>query len=90
MDVALQVPDRVVCLGTVGDVVFVGTPDGLFVALDARSGRQHWQFRTGTGIHSNPVTYSVSGRQYVAFRAGWADGSRALRRICLAGPAGPR
>ncbi|HWH17834.1 MAG TPA: PQQ-dependent dehydrogenase, methanol/ethanol family [Allosphingosinicella sp.] len=58
-------------LSTAGDVVFVGTPDGMFIALDARSGRQLWQFRTGTGIHSNPVTYSVGGKQYVAVPTGW-------------------
>jgi len=58
-------------LSTAGDVVFAGTPDGLFIALDARSGRQLWQFRTGTGIHSNPVSYSVNGRQYVAVPTGW-------------------
>jgi alcohol dehydrogenase (cytochrome c) len=58
-------------LSTRGDLVFVGTPDGLFIALDARSGRQLWQFRTGSGIHSNPITYSVAGRQYVAVPTGW-------------------
>ena len=58
-------------LSTAGDLVFVGTPNGEFIALDARTGRQLWQFRTGTGIHSNPVTYSVGGRQYVAVPTGW-------------------
>jgi alcohol dehydrogenase (cytochrome c) len=58
-------------LSTAGDVLFVGTPDGLVIALDARSGQQLWQFRTGTGIHSNPVTYSVAGKQYVAVPTGW-------------------
>jgi alcohol dehydrogenase (cytochrome c) len=58
-------------LSTAGDLVFVGTPGGLFLALDARTGRQLWQFRTGTGIHSNPITYSVNGKQYVAVPTGW-------------------
>jgi alcohol dehydrogenase (cytochrome c) len=58
-------------LSTAGDLIFVGTPDGLFLALDAKSGQQLWQFRTGSGIHSNPVTYSVGGRQYVAVPTGW-------------------
>lgn len=58
-------------LSTAGGLVFVGTPDGEFIALDARSGRQLWSFRTGSGIHSNPVTYSVGGRQYVAVPTGW-------------------
>jgi alcohol dehydrogenase (cytochrome c) len=58
-------------LSTGGDLLFVGTPDGEFIALDSRNGRQLWRFRTGTGIHSNPVTYSVRGRQYVAVPTGW-------------------
>ena len=58
-------------LSTAGNVAFVGTPDGLFIGLDARTGRQLFEFRTGTGIHSSPVTYSVRGRQYVAVPTGW-------------------
>ena len=58
-------------LSTAGNLVFVGTPDGFFIALHALTGRQLWQFRTGTGIHSNPVTYSIDGRQYVAVPTGW-------------------
>ncbi len=64
-------------LSTAGGLVFVGTPDGIFIALDARSGRQVWQFRTGSGIHSNPVTYSVNGTQYIAVptgAGGWMKG----------------
>ncbi|HEY8571608.1 PQQ-dependent dehydrogenase, methanol/ethanol family [Phenylobacterium sp.] len=58
-------------LSTAGGLVFVGAPDGEFIALDARTGRQLWSFRTGSGIHSNPVTYSVGGKQYVAVPTGW-------------------
>jgi alcohol dehydrogenase (cytochrome c) len=58
-------------LSTAGDLVFVGTPDGLLIALQASTGRQLWQFRTGTGIHSNPVSYSVGGKQYLAVPTGW-------------------
>lgn len=58
-------------LSTGGDLVFVGTPDGILLALEAGTGRELWRFRTGTGIHSNPVTYSVRGKQYVAVPTGW-------------------
>jgi alcohol dehydrogenase (cytochrome c) len=58
-------------LATAGDVVFVGTATGEFVALSARTGEELWQFQTGSGIHSNPVTYSVNGKQYVAVASGW-------------------
>src|SRR3712207_5616392 len=33
-------------LSTAGGLVFVGDPTGEFIALDARSGRQLWSFRT--------------------------------------------
>jgi alcohol dehydrogenase (cytochrome c) len=58
-------------LATAGDVIFVGEPTGEFNALDARSGQLLWQFQTGSGIHSNPVTYSIGGKQYIAVPTGW-------------------
>jgi alcohol dehydrogenase (cytochrome c) len=58
-------------LATAGDVVFAGEPNGNFNAYDARGGQLLWQFQTGNGIHSNPVTYSVNGKQYVAVPTGW-------------------
>jgi alcohol dehydrogenase (cytochrome c) len=64
-------------LSTAGGIVFVGTPDGMFIGLDARTGRQLWEHRTGSGVHSNPVTYSVGGKQYVAVPTGiggWVKG----------------
>ena len=58
-------------LATAGDLVFTGEPNGNFHAFDARTGRILWTFPTGSGIHSNPVTYSVDGKQYVAVPTGW-------------------
>lgn len=58
-------------LATAGDVVFTGEPTGEFNAWDARSGELLWQFQTGSGIHSNPITYSVNGKQYIAVASGW-------------------
>lgn len=58
-------------LVTAGDVVFYGTMDGTFKALDARSGQLLWQFRTESGIIGQPVTFrGPDGRQYVAVLAG--------------------
>jgi PQQ-dependent dehydrogenase (methanol/ethanol family) len=63
-------------LATAGDLVFYGTMDGWFKALDARSGRLLWQFKTESGIVSQPVTFRAGdGQQYVAVLAGvggWA------------------
>jgi alcohol dehydrogenase (cytochrome c) len=51
--------------------VFTGEPTGEFNAFHARTGELLWQFQTGTGIHGNPVSYSVAGKQYVAIPVGW-------------------
>ncbi|HEX7890146.1 MAG TPA: methanol/ethanol family PQQ-dependent dehydrogenase [Ramlibacter sp.] len=63
-------------LATAGDVVFYGTMDGWFKALDARSGKLLWQFKGESGIIGQPVTFrGPDGQQYVAVLAGvggWA------------------
>ena len=63
-------------VATAGDVVFYGTMDGWFKALDARTGKELWKYQTGSGIISQPVTYrGPDGKQYVAVVAGvggWA------------------
>jgi glucose dehydrogenase len=58
-------------LATAGGVVFYGTLDGWFKAADARSGKVLWQFKVGSGVVGNPVTYTgPDGKQYVAIYAG--------------------
>lgn len=65
-------------LATAGDVVFYGTMDGWFKALDAHNGHLLWQFKAGSGIIGQPVTYKgPDGKQYVAVLSGvggWAGG----------------
>jgi lanthanide-dependent methanol dehydrogenase len=61
---------------TGGDVVFYGTMEGWFKAVDARSGDVLWQFKCGSGIIGQPITYrGPDGRQYIAVLSGvggWA------------------
>jgi alcohol dehydrogenase (cytochrome c) len=58
-------------LATGGDVVFYGTLEGWFVALDARTGTELWKFHTASGIVGNPITYlGPDGKQYVAIYSG--------------------
>jgi PQQ-dependent dehydrogenase (methanol/ethanol family) len=63
-------------LATGGDLVFYGTMDGWFRALDAVSGKLLWQTKLDSGIISQPVSYrGPDGRQYVAVVSGvggWA------------------
>ena len=57
-------------LSTEGDLVFGGTVDGWFFALDAVSGEELWHINIGSRVHSGPMTYAVDGRQYVSIAAG--------------------
>jgi PQQ-dependent dehydrogenase (methanol/ethanol family) len=58
-------------LATAGDVVFYGTMDGWFRAVDARSGSVLWQQKLTSGIIGNPMTFiGPDGKQYVAIYAG--------------------
>jgi glucose dehydrogenase len=58
-------------VATGGDVVFFGTMDGWFKAADARTGTILWQFKTGSGIIGQPITYrGPDGKQYVAILSG--------------------
>ncbi len=74
-------------LVTAGDVAFYGTMDGWFKAVDARSGKLLWQFKTGSGIIGQPVTYKgPDGHQYVAVLSGVGGWSGAI----VAGMLDPR
>jgi alcohol dehydrogenase (cytochrome c) len=55
---------------TAGGVVFFGDETQSFEAVDARTGAPLWHFETGQGIHASPMSYEVSGKQYVAIAAG--------------------
>ncbi len=57
-------------LSTEGDLVFGGTVDGWFFALDAVSGEELWHINVGSRVHSGPMTYAVDGQQYVSIAAG--------------------
>lgn len=58
-------------LATGGDLVFYGTGDGWFRAVDARRGKVLWSQKLGSGIIGQPMTYlGPDGRQYVAIFAG--------------------
>lgn len=64
---------------TAGDVVFYGTMEGWFKALDARSGALLWQFHAGSGIIGQPVVYKgPDGKEYVAVLSGVGGWSGAI------------
>ncbi|MDQ6648343.1 MAG: PQQ-dependent dehydrogenase, methanol/ethanol family, partial [Pseudomonadota bacterium] len=58
-------------LATAGDVVFYGTADGWFRAVDARSGKVLWSQKLSSGVIGQPMTYlGPHGRQYIAIYSG--------------------
>ncbi|MFN2500552.1 MAG: methanol/ethanol family PQQ-dependent dehydrogenase [Pyrinomonadaceae bacterium] len=65
-------------LVTAGDVAFYGTMEGWFKAVNAKTGELLWQFKTGSGIIGQPVSYrGPDGKQYVAILSGiggWPGG----------------
>ena len=66
-------------LATAGDLVFYGTMDGWFKAVDARNGKLLWQFKTDSGIIGQPVSYrGPDGRQYIAVLSGVGGWSGAI------------
>ncbi|MBU2211061.1 MAG: PQQ-dependent methanol/ethanol family dehydrogenase [Gammaproteobacteria bacterium] len=59
-------------LTTGGNLVFWGTPEGYLKAADAKTGKEVWQFQTGSGVVAPPVTWKgKDGAQYVAVVSGW-------------------
>jgi lanthanide-dependent methanol dehydrogenase len=62
-------------LSTAGGVVFYGTLEGYLKAVDAKSGKELYKFKTPSGIIGNVMTYERGGKQYVAVLSGvggWA------------------
>lgn len=62
-------------LATAGGVVFYGTLEGYLKAVDQRSGKELYKFRTPSGIIGNVFTYGHKGKQYVGVYSGvggWA------------------
>ncbi|GJM02251.1 MAG: methanol dehydrogenase [Rhodomicrobium sp.] len=62
-------------LATAGDVVFYGTLEGNLKAVDAKTGKELYSFRTPSGIIGNVMTYTHGGKQHIAILSGvggWA------------------
>lgn len=62
-------------LATAGDIVFYGTLEGYLKAVDAKTGKLLYKYKTPSGIIGNVMTYQHKGKQYVAVLSGvggWA------------------
>jgi alcohol dehydrogenase (cytochrome c) len=63
-------PPTTAIVATAGGVVFGGTLDHRFKALDESTGEILWQTDTGDIPASFPITYMANGRQHVALVIG--------------------
>ncbi|MDE2577258.1 MAG: methanol/ethanol family PQQ-dependent dehydrogenase [Hyphomicrobiales bacterium] len=62
-------------LATGGGVVFYGTLEGYLKAVDAKTGKELYKFKTPSGIIGNVTSYEHKGKQYIAVLSGvggWA------------------
>jgi glucose dehydrogenase len=62
-------------LATASGVVFYGTLEGYLKAVDAKSGKELWKFKTPSGIIGNVNAYEHDGKEYIAILSGvggWA------------------
>jgi len=62
-------------LATAGGVVFYGTLEGYLKAVDAKTGKELYKFKTPSGIIGNVNTYEHGGKQYIGVLSGvggWA------------------
>jgi alcohol dehydrogenase (cytochrome c) len=57
-------------LSTAGGLVFSGSDEGRFFALDASTGKELWHAMLGGMIIAGPITYLADGRQQIAIAAG--------------------
>ena len=74
-------------LATAGDVVFYGTLDAYAKAVDAKSGKLLWKFKTPSGIIGNFNTWAHKGKQYVGILSGiggWAGAVVAIPGLAAA------
>ena len=64
------VPPVSATLSTAGGVLFVGTLDNRFLALNDTDGNILWEDDLGDIPNSFPISYGVAGKQYVAVVVG--------------------
>ena len=57
-------------LSTASDLVFGGSVDGYFYALDAVNGTELWRMNVGGNVKAAPISYMVGTVQYVTVAAG--------------------
>jgi alcohol dehydrogenase (cytochrome c) len=68
----LHTPPWAGVLSTAGGLVFSGSNEGNFYALDAQTGKPLWEIQTGAPIAANPISFAMEGKQYIVIASGQA------------------
>jgi quinohemoprotein ethanol dehydrogenase len=71
-------------LSTAGNLVFQGSPDGVFHAYRADNGLPVWQFDSQIGIIAGAMSYEVESEQYISVLSGFG-GSNGLAVLYIDG-----
>jgi alcohol dehydrogenase (cytochrome c) len=72
----LRYPNFSGALATGGGLVFLGLFDGTVAAFDATTLDELWKVNVGAGFNAPPMTFEVSGKQYLAIASGLSPVSR--------------
>jgi PQQ-dependent dehydrogenase (methanol/ethanol family) len=68
-------------VATGGGLIFGGDFNGHAFALDQRTGKKVWEVNLGSPVTGYPISYSVKGKQYVAYSTGSNSPLSALIRM---------
>lgn len=67
---AQRAPSATSALATAGGIVFDGSRDRVFRALDSQTGRELWSLQLDGVPSATPITFMAEGKQYVAVTTG--------------------
>jgi alcohol dehydrogenase (cytochrome c) len=72
-----RAPQSTGVLATAGGLVFAGALDRNLTAYDDMTGEALWQVKLNDVPNTNPVTFAVDGKQYVAIVVGYGGAQTA-------------
>lgn len=71
--VSYDLPGLGAVLATGGGLVFNGDSHGWVHAYDDKTGKELWNFNTGSGIRGGIISYAVNGKQYILVPSGFGS-----------------
>ncbi len=58
-------------LSTAGDLIFSGSKEGHFLAVDVDEGKLQWRISLGSRMANSPITYLAGGKQLISVASGF-------------------